>query len=80
MKNNVQEIKSLEGIDICWVEEAARMSLESWEILTPTIRKQNSEIWASFNPESIDDITYKKFILQKPDNALVQKINYYDIR
>jgi phage terminase large subunit len=56
MKNNVQEIKSLEGIDICWVEEAARMSLESWEILTPTIRKQNSEIWASFNPESIDEL------------------------
>lgn len=78
MKNNVQEIKSLEGIDICWVEEAARMSLESWEILTPTIRKQNSEIWASFNPESIDDITYKKFILQKPDNAIIKKINYYD--
>jgi len=78
MKNNVQEIKSLEGIDICWVEEAARMSIESWEILTPTIRKENSEIWASFNPESVDDLTYKKFILQKPDNAIVEKINYCD--
>lgn len=78
VRKNIQEIKSLEGIDICWVEEAEATSLQSWEILTPTIRKQNSEIWVSFNPQNIDDITYKKFVLQKPDNAIVQKMTYHD--
>ena len=78
IRKNVQDIKSLEGVDICWVEEAELTSLESWDTLTPTIRKQGSEIWVSFNPRDIDDITYKKFILQKPDNAIVQKMTYSD--
>jgi phage terminase large subunit len=78
IKNNVSEIKSLEGIDICWVEEAAKMSVESWETLTPTIRKPSSEIWIIFNPVNVDDIIYKKFVIETPDNAKVEKMNYED--
>lgn len=75
---NVNRIKSLEGIDICWVEEAEKVSDDSWEILTPTIRKENSEIWISFNPQFEDDPTYKRFVASPPDNAIVLQINYYD--
>ena len=50
LKNNISEIKSLEGISIAWVEEAEKVGESSWEILIPTIREEDSEIWVSFNP------------------------------
>lgn len=75
---NVNRIKSLEGIDKCWVEEAETVSDESWDILTPTIRKPNSEIWVNFNPKFEDDATYKRFVSNPPDNAVVRQINYMD--
>lgn len=70
------EIKSLEGIDFCWVEEAQSVSKQSWDVLIPTIRKESSEIWVSFNPDLETDETYHRFILTPRDNALVLKVNY----
>jgi len=64
IKNNTTKIKSYEGIDICWAEEAIKMSRASWGILIPTIRKESSEIWMSFNPELDTDYTYQRFVLQ----------------
>lgn len=76
IKNNTTAIKSYEGIDYCWVEEANKVSKASWEILTPTIRKETplnwreigmvkpdfaAEIWISFNPELDTDFTYVRF-------------------
>ena len=79
LKHDPNQIKSLEGIDICWVEEAQKITHESWSILTPTIRKQGSEIWVSFNPILDTDPTYQQFIVNNNrDNALVVKVNYYD--
>lgn len=78
LRNNVQEIKSTEDIDICWVEEAQAVSSESWDILIPTIRKEKSEIWITFNPLDEDAPTYQRFVLSPPNNAIVKKINYYD--
>ena len=50
LKNNVANVKSYEGVDICWVEEAQTVSRLSWDVLIPTIRKEGSEIWITFNP------------------------------
>ena len=75
---NPQEIKSTEGVDICWVAEAQALSAESWDVLIPTIRKANSEIWIDFNPLNIDDPTYQRFVINPPPDALVKKVNYYD--
>ena len=75
---NLSKIKSFEGVDICWIEEAESISANSWEILNPTIRKPNSEIWISFNPRYEDDIIYKTFVVDAPDNAEVIKINWND--
>lgn len=72
------QIKSLEGIDICWVEEAQKVSKESWELLIPTIRKTGSEIWVTFNPHLKTDPTYQRFVVNKPPNAIVKKINWSD--
>lgn len=78
LRMNVQEIKSTEGIDVCWVEEAQTVSKQSWDVLIPTIRKDGSEIWISFNPELDTDVTYKRFVLNPPSNAKVVKINWQD--
>lgn len=76
IKFNTREIKSTEGVDICWVEEAEAVSAESWDILIPTIRKKNSEIWVTFNPLDEDDPTYQRFIKNASNNAFVRKVNY----
>jgi len=76
LRSNPQEIKSTEGIDICWVEEAAAVSADSWDILIPTIRKPNSEIWLTFNPLDESDPTFQRFVLNAPDDAYVCKVNY----
>jgi phage terminase large subunit len=73
-----ESIKSFEGVDICWVEEAQVVSKRSWEILIPTIRKEASEIWASFNPELDTDDTYRRFVVRKPTDAVVVKVNWSD--
>jgi len=78
VKNNTNNVKSIEGIDICWVEEAQSVSPNSWNVLVPTIRKANSEIWISFNPELPTDETWKRFVISPPENAVVQKINWSD--
>lgn len=78
LKNNISEIKSLEGIHIAWIEEAEKVSQDSWDILIPTIREPNSEIWASFNPESESSPVYKRFVLSKREDAIVGLINWYD--
>jgi phage terminase large subunit len=78
LKNNVANVKSYEGVDVCWVEEAQSVSKRSWDVLIPTIRKEASEIWVSFNPELETDETYQRFIIHQPTNAIVQKINWND--
>lgn len=78
LKNNVANVKSYEGVDICWVEEAQTVSRLSWNTLIPTIRKEGSEIWVSFNPELETDETYQRFVLNPPDNCKVVKINWSD--
>jgi len=78
LKNNVSNIKSYEGVDICWVEEAQTTSRLSWNILIPTIRKEGSEIWISFNPELETDETYQRFVANPPADSITMKVNWYD--
>ena len=68
-----RSVKSYEGIDICWVEEAQTVTRLSWNVLIPTIRKVDSEIWVTFNPELESDETYQRFVVHRPENAVVQK-------
>jgi phage terminase large subunit len=78
LRNNVANIKSYEGVDVVWVEEAQTTSRLSWNILIPTIRKQGSEIWISFNPELETDETYQRFVLKPPADCIQIKINWSD--
>lgn len=78
LRHNIAKIKSLEGIDICWVEEAERISARSWQVLIPTIRKTGSEIWVSFNPDQLEDATYQRFIVHPAKVAWVKKVSWKD--
>jgi phage terminase large subunit len=78
LRHNVAKIKSYEGVDICWVEEAQTVSKSSWDTLIPTIRKDASEIWVTFNPELEEDDTYQRFVVRPPSHARVVKVNWQD--
>lgn len=75
---DVTKIKSLEGVDDCWVEEAHALSAKSWRILVPTIRKEGSRFYITFNPELVDDPTYERFVTKPPKNSHTIKMNYVD--
>lgn len=69
-------IKSYEDYDICWVEEAALVTKRSWDILLPTIRKEGSEIWVTFNPELDTDDTWVRFIESDLEDCVVKEMSY----
>lgn len=83
----IESIKSYEGCDIVWCEEAQVISKRSWDVLIPTIRKDDSkmygganasEIWVTLNPELESDPTYERFIKNPPPDSVVVKMNWCD--
>lgn len=78
IKNNPTKIKSTEGIDISWVEEAEKVSNDSWQILIPTIRKPGSEIWVTYNPDDEKDPTHQRFAINTPPDCSLITMNWRD--
>lgn len=76
---NEQSIKSIEGIDIAWVEEAQMVSEKSLEILTPTVRKDGSQIIYTYNRDELVDPVHTRLVLEGRPNTLVLNVNYLDI-
>jgi phage terminase large subunit len=73
-------LKSKEGLDIAWLEEAAAVSKKGLEILTPTLRKDGSEIWATWNPDSPKDPIDAMFRGKDgpPSRSIVRRVNWND--
>ena len=78
LKQNISRIKSYEGVDIVWIEEAHVVSKNSMEVLIPTIRKEGSEIWMSLNPEFEDDYVYENYVVNPPEDSIIININWRD--
>lgn len=80
MQNHTAEsIKSLEGFDRAWFEEAQTASQKSLDLLRPTIRKHNSELWFGWNPDKADDPVEKLLRSSElPPDAVVVRANYHD--
>lgn len=74
--NNEQSIKSIEGIDIAWVEEAQTITETSLEVLTPTVRKKGSQIIYTYNRDLEDDPVHKRLVLDGRPNTLIINVNY----
>ncbi len=76
LARNTAEIKGLEGVDICYVEEAQYITKDMFNLLAPTIRKEGSELWIAFNPLNYYDFIYQNFVVHHKENSKVRKINY----
>lgn len=76
LARNPESVKSMHGFDVFWIEEAATLSKRSLDLLTPTLRAANSELWLTFNPASSADPVYKEFI--KPFEKELIRNGYYE--
>jgi phage terminase large subunit len=76
--HTVQSIKSLENVNIAWVEEGQACKEKSWAILIPTIRAEGSEIWVSYNPDLDTDPTHQRFTIKSPTDCINVLVNYND--
>lgn len=79
IQQHVEELKSMHGIDILWIEEGASLTKKAFNQLQPTIRNNNSEVWISFNPDLATDFVYDEFVVKPPRrNTIVQKVSWRD--
>jgi PBSX family phage terminase large subunit len=76
LHHNEQSIKSIEGIDIAWVEEAQTFSKASLETLTPTIRKDGSQIIFTYNRLTDDDPVHQRLVIEGRPNTIIINVNY----
>src|SRR3990167_1112833 len=74
--NNEQSIKSIEGIDIAWVEEAQTVLKDSIDVLTPTVRKDGSKIIYTYNRLAEDDPIHVRLVVEGRPNTLIINVNY----
>lgn len=76
---NLNEIKSTEGVDILWLEEAQYLTKDQWETIAPTVlRNQGAQIWIIFNPDEYLDYVYQTFVIDTPEGCVVKEINWND--
>lgn len=78
LKRDINQIKSLERINLVWIEEAQSVSENSWKVLTPTIREPGSEIWATWNPALETDPTHQRLVVKPPPRSIIRKVGYLD--
>lgn len=78
LQHTIDSIKSFEGVDRVWVEEAHGVSKKSWDVLIPTIRRPGSEIWATFNPQLDTDEVYSRFVKSEREDCTAIQVNYSD--
>lgn len=82
LKTDPAKVKGTEDIDVCWVEEAEKVSKRSWTELVPTVRNKygrHAEVWVVFNPADESDATYQRFVLKsRPNLVRIVKVNWRD--
>lgn len=78
LRHNVDSIKSKARILGAWVDEAEPVADTSWQKLLPTIREEGAEVWISYNPESPDSATHRRFVASPPSRCVVTTINWRD--
>lgn len=76
IRHNIRSVKSTEGLDGCWLEEAQTASDESWRTLIPTLRKKGSQFFVTMNPDQESDPSYQRCIVNPSPNSYVRQVNY----
>jgi phage terminase large subunit len=78
LRRSLDSLKSKARILVAWIDEAETVSETAWRKLIPTVREDNSEIWVTYNPESKESATHKRFVEQTPDDAIMVDMNWRD--
>lgn len=79
LRYNIDDtLRSAEGIDIVWVAEAHKVADYSWKVLTPTIRKETSQIIIDFNTHFETDPVFARYVKNKPPRTFVRKVTWRD--
>lgn len=79
VNRNPHSLKSMQSINFLWIEEGDMIKKSSWDLLTPTIRTKNSQIFISFNPRNKEDCLYQEFIAKEAkDRSYVKLVNWRD--
>jgi phage terminase large subunit len=78
LEHNINSIKSKSKILLCWVDEAETVSENAWQVLIPTLREEDSELWVTWNPASERSATHKRFRMTDDPRVKVAEINWRD--
>lgn len=78
LRHNLNSIKSKALILLCWIDEAERVSEQAWQVLIPTVREDESEIWVTWNPERKGSATDRRFRQVRDADMRVAEINWRD--
>jgi phage terminase large subunit len=78
LRRSLESIKSKARILLCWVDEAEALSGRAYDVLIPTIREVNSELWVTWNPSSKYSATHERFRIDPPTNSKIVELNYKD--
>lgn len=78
LDRNIASVKSKSRILLCWVDEAEPVSEEAWQILIPTLREEDSELWVTWNPQRKTSATHKRFRETKDPRTKVVELNWRD--
>lgn len=78
LRRNINSIKSKARLLLAWVDEAESVTETAWQKLVPTVREEDSEIWVTWNPESKESATHKRFRENPPNDCIIAEVNFYD--
>lgn len=78
LRHNIGSLKSKSRILLAWVDEAEGVSETAWRTLMPTVREDGSEVWVTWNPESKQSPTHKRFRETPPEGARIAELNWRD--
>lgn len=78
LDRNISSVKSKSRILLCWVDEAEPVTENAWQVLIPTLREEDSELWVTWNPEREDSATNKRFRNSKNPRFKVVQMNWRD--
>jgi phage terminase large subunit len=78
LRRSLDALKSKAKLILAWIDEAETVSETAWRKLIPTVREHDSEIWVTWNPESKESATHKRFRDDPPDNSVIVEMNWQD--
>jgi phage terminase large subunit len=78
LERNINSVKSKARILLCWVDEAEPVTEQAWQVLIPTLREEDSELWVTWNPARKNSATHKRFRENTNDRMKVVELNWRD--